>query len=107
MSDFSSDLGRLSSAEDFFGYFQIEFDPRVVAVSRLHILGRFHDYLARIDGLDTLDDEVKRAAHREALAMAYSDFVASSARSEKVFPIFRFGRRAFVALSAVRPLSKS
>lgn len=107
MSDFSGDLERLSSAEDFFGYFQVDFDPKVVAVNRLHILRRFHDYLARIKDLDTWDDEAKRAAYREELARAYGDFVASSAREEKVFPIFRFGKGAFVALSSVRPLSKN
>ena len=106
MSDFSSELAKLSSAEDFFGHFQIEFDPKVMAVNRLHILKRFHDYLARIEGLDTLDGDAKRATYRQELVRAYGDFVTSSARAEKVFPVFRLARGAFVALSSVRPLPR-
>lgn len=107
MKDFSSDLGGLSSAEDFFGYFRIKFDPMVVAVNRLHILKRFHDYLMRVENLDTQDDDAKRMVYRQALARAYDDFVASSARNEKVFPVFHRGKGAFVALSSVRPLQRN
>jgi nitrogenase-stabilizing/protective protein len=106
MSEFSDDLGCLSSAEDFFAYFHIETDPTVVAVNRLHILKRFHDYLARIDGLDIEEDDVRRAAYREALARAYGDFIASSAGAEKVFPIFQRGKNAFVALSSIRSVAR-
>ena len=43
---FEEDLAELSSAEEFLEYFGIDFDGRVVQVNRLHILQRFHDYLA-------------------------------------------------------------
>jgi hypothetical protein len=44
---FAEDLADLSSAEEFLDYFAIDFDARVVQVNRLHILQRFHDYLAK------------------------------------------------------------
>ncbi|MER2623064.1 MAG: nitrogenase-stabilizing/protective protein NifW, partial [Accumulibacter sp.] len=44
---FEDDLADLSSAEEFLEYFDIDFDVRVVQVNRLHILQRFHDYLAK------------------------------------------------------------
>ena len=47
MSDLSflDDIEELSAAEEFLEYFEIEFEPKVVMVNRLHIMQRFHDYL--------------------------------------------------------------
>ena len=107
MSDFSRELSELSSAEDFFAYFDIAYDPQVMTVNRLHILKRFSAYLAEVAGLDAMTDETRRAAYRDGLLRAYDDFVSSSARVEKVFPVFRRGGNAFVALSSVRPVSRT
>ena len=41
------ELQDLSSAEDFLEYFGVAYDQKVVQVNRLHILQRFHDYLAQ------------------------------------------------------------
>jgi hypothetical protein len=59
MSQLWRDLADLSSAEDFFAYFDLTFDPKVMAVSRLPILKRFHDNLSRVDGLESLDDPAR------------------------------------------------
>lgn len=79
------DLAQLASAEEFLDYFDIPFDARIVQVNRLHILQRYHDYLAK--------QEVGRppdyAAWRRWLLRAYEDFVGSSAQQEKVFAVFR------------------
>jgi nitrogenase-stabilizing/protective protein len=81
------DLKELSSAEDFLGYFGIAFDPAMVQVNRLHILQRFHDYLAQVEVMP--QEPVHRfALHADLLAGAYSDFVRSDARTEKVFRVF-------------------
>ncbi|MCB1907604.1 MAG: nitrogenase-stabilizing/protective protein NifW [Rhodocyclaceae bacterium] len=80
-------LDSLESAEDFLNYFDVAFDPSIVQVSRLHILQRYHDYLAEaLD--DKAGEEARRAAHRDALAHAYADFVASTPLAEKVFKVF-------------------
>lgn len=82
------DLKGLISAEDFLDYFEIDYDPAVVQVNRLHILQRFHDYLAEIDELP--DHAATRwALYADRLLCAYRDFVASDARTEKVFRVFR------------------
>ena len=47
MSDFEDDLEDLVSAEDFLEYFQVPYEASVVHVNRLHILQRFHDYIAK------------------------------------------------------------
>jgi nitrogenase-stabilizing/protective protein len=88
IDDFESDLAELSSAEDFLDYFRIDYDPKVVQVNRLHILQRFHNYLAELDELP--DGAAARwALHADRLAAAYQDFVVSDALTEKVFRVFR------------------
>ncbi len=87
MATLEQDLRELEGAEDFLDYFAIRYDPHVVEVNRLHILQRFHDYLARI-ALPP-DEPGRREVHRNALCLAYQDFVSSDARTEKVFKVFR------------------
>ncbi len=95
---FEDDLADLSSAEDFLDYFGIEFDPRVVQVNRLHILQRYHDYLAKQEAGKTPE----YAAYRSWLLRAYEDFVGSSAQQEKVLAIFRKADgTSFVPLSSL------
>ena len=85
--DFESDLAELSSAEDFLDYFRIAYDPKVVQVNRLHILQRFHDYLAQAGELPE-GAAARWALHADRLEAAYQDFVVSDARTEKVFRVF-------------------
>ena len=42
-------LRDLATAEEFLEFFDLPYDPAVVRVKRLHILQRFHDYLAHAD----------------------------------------------------------
>jgi nitrogenase-stabilizing/protective protein len=94
------DLKELSSAEDFLGYFGVAFDPAIVQVNRLHILQRFHDHLAHVEAMP--EDPAERfSLHADLLAGAYSDFVRSDARTEKVFRVFHKHepRQATVPLS--------
>ena len=100
--DLEAELDELSSAEDFFRFFNIETDPSVVFVNRLHILQRFHDYLETDtggpdDGISWFD------YYARFLRRSYQDFVASDARKEKVFKVFRTekAKPAFVPLEAV------
>ena len=86
-SEFELDMDELSSAEDFLEYFEIEYNPSVVHVNRLHILQRFHDYLDDISAMPESDDE-KHQLYAGMLSSAYSDFVESDALTEKVFKVF-------------------
>lgn len=98
-------LEDLSTAEDFLTYFAIPFDPNVVHVNRLHILQRFHDYLARLE-LPS-DESAKYAVYQEWLSRAYQDFVSSDSLTEKVFRVFQTaktpegGMSTFVSLDRV------
>ena len=97
------DLDELSSAEDFLDYFAIKYEPAVVHVNRLHILQRFHDYLAEVSDMPENDGE-RFQIYADLFKGAYEDFVASDAVTEKVFKVFRTNepQEVFVPLSDLR-----
>jgi nitrogenase-stabilizing/protective protein len=91
--EFALDLEELSSAEDFLDYFGVRYEPAVVQVNRLHILQRFHDYLAGVEEMPA-DPAERWVLHADLLSGAYQDFVTSDAATEKVFRVFhRHGPR--------------
>jgi len=100
---FEDDMEELSSAEEFLQYFEIEYDQSVVHVNRLHILQRFHNYLAEAeDGMPEYE-EGKREVYKELLEKAYQDFVGSDAATEKVLKIYRMQepQQVFVSLDSL------
>ncbi|HYG87266.1 MAG TPA: nitrogenase-stabilizing/protective protein NifW [Azospirillum sp.] len=85
---FKDDFEDLETAEDFLTFLGVPYERRVVDVNRLHILQRFHDYLAADTGLESLTDDADLAArHRAHLERAYQDFVASTGIAEKTFKV--------------------
>ena len=100
-------LTELVSAEDFLQYFDVSFEPSVVQVNRLHILQRFHDYLAKEPQANSGGDVERAAIYRRCLTQAYEDFVKSDALTEKVFAVFNHtplpegGQSTFVPLDKV------
>lgn len=107
MTTFSEDLATLSSAEEFFAYFGIACDPNVMASSRLHILQRFHDYLAGIVDLESLDDAARTAVYREQLQCAYADYANGTRNARQVFPGLLRATGNFVALSSLTGCRKN
>jgi nitrogenase-stabilizing/protective protein len=109
-------MRRLSAAEEFFQLLDVPYEQGIVNVARLHILRRMGQYL-RGDNLDGLSEDEQRAACREHLATAYSDFVRSSPIQERVFKVHQEAvapkappkpAGVFVPLSAVTgPAAKS
>jgi nitrogenase-stabilizing/protective protein len=98
MSSLLERLSKLSAAEDFLGFFNIQFDERVVHVYRLHILKRFYQYLHREPGLASLDDAPLHARYRDLLQRAHDDFVSSTAAEQKVFKVFQDAQGKSVSL---------
>ncbi len=99
---FLDDMRDLYSAEDFLNYFDIEFDENVVQVNRLHILQRFHDYLAKATDAP-MEEAPLRAHYKRHLLQAYRDFVNSDALTEKVFKVFHLHgpQETFVSLNTL------
>jgi nitrogenase-stabilizing/protective protein len=96
--DFEDETADCASAEDFLEHFGVPYDRAVLQVSRLHILQRFHDYLAGRAGRPGNFDDC-----RTLLERAYADFVTSDAQTEKVFRVFqRASGIATVPLTAIR-----
>jgi nitrogenase-stabilizing/protective protein len=91
-------LSKLSAAEDFLAFFDIDFDERVVHVYRLHILKRFYQYLNREPGLETLDEAPLHERYRSLLQRAHDDFLTSTAAREKVFKVFQDAQGKSVSL---------
>lgn len=100
-SELDLDLDELSSAEDFLDYFGVEYVQSIVHVNRLHILQRFHDYVAKVDMPES--DEARFEVYKTNLARAYQDFVESDSYTEKVFKVFRMNepQSAFVSLDDI------
>ena len=88
-------LSKLSSAEDFFRFLDIPFDPVVLNVARLHILRRMGDNLRQTS--DEPNEAKARAFFRTHLERAYQDFVRSSPIDERVFKVHKDAIRSRVA----------
>jgi nitrogenase-stabilizing/protective protein len=82
---------KLVDAEDYFHFFEVPFDPKVVRVNRLHILKKFGQFREVIDKEWPVDGppDKKRDAYRKALELAYETFLTSTAQDEKLFKVFR------------------
>jgi len=102
-SELEPDMDELVSAEDFLDYFEIDYEPSVVHVNRLHILQRFHDYNAWAGELPE-DETVLRALYHDHLLKAYDDFVNSDALTEKVFRVFHMNepQTGFVSIDDIK-----
>jgi nitrogenase-stabilizing/protective protein len=80
-------LAKLSSAEDYFRFLGVSYDPAVLNVARLHILRRMGDNL-REAGMEP-DEAKARAYFRAHLERAYQDFVKSTPIKERVFKVHK------------------
>jgi nitrogenase-stabilizing/protective protein len=81
-------LGRASSAEDFFALLGVDYDPKHVNVVRLHILRRMGQYLVSEDFAGMSDAEVTQRC-KAVLEQAYADFLASSPLDQRVFKVLK------------------
>ena len=102
MSEFLKGFSALTDAEEFFQYLGVPYDPRMVAVKRLHILKSFNERLAGLDGAG-LGDQALRDRYAAALTEAYNGLTGVEARDARLFKVFRQEpARGFVPLAAVR-----
>ncbi|MEI9401901.1 nitrogenase stabilizing/protective protein NifW [Mesorhizobium argentiipisi] len=88
VTDILTRLKGLSSAEEFFVTLGVCYDPKVLNVSRLHIMKRMGQYLAKEDFSD-LTDQVIAARARATLERAYEDFATSSPLRHRVFKVLK------------------
>ena len=77
-----------SSAEDFFALLGVEYDSKIVNVTRLHILRRMGQYLVSED-FAGLSDAAIHERCKAVLQQAYADFVTSSPLDQRVFKVLK------------------
>lgn len=82
------ELQELETAEDFLDHFEVPYDIAVINRTRLHVLQRFHDYLAKAEE-EPADDAARDALLRDYLLRAYDDFIRSDPLTERVFKVLR------------------
>mgnify|MGYP006274160425 CR=1 FL=1 len=102
MNPIFKQIESFSAAEEFFEFFEIDYEPAVVHVNRLHILKRFNQYLVRSPLSEDLDEFTLKSALKAHLSQAYEDFVQSSAQREKVFKVFQDQDAKSISLDSMR-----
>ncbi|MCK9874973.1 nitrogenase-stabilizing/protective protein NifW [Frankia sp. Ag45/Mut15] len=83
---------RCTTAEQYFDLLEVEVDPRVVAVNRLHILRVFGGERVKVleaAGGDQADPETLLAAYRAALIRSYESFLTATALDHRVFKVLK------------------
>jgi nitrogenase-stabilizing/protective protein len=83
---------RCTTAEQYFELFEIEVDPRVIAVNRLHILRVFSGELAKLhdaSGGERADAEELLRDYRAALQRSYDSFLTATALDHRVFKVLK------------------
>ncbi|HBE18455.1 MAG TPA: nitrogenase stabilizing/protective protein [Cyanobacteria bacterium UBA11149] len=83
------DFRNLTDAEDYFKFFNLSYDPKVVNVNRLHILKKFSELVQEIDANSTEEDREKKFdLYKAALQQAYQVFLTSTSLDQKLFKVF-------------------
>ncbi len=103
MLELEQEMDELQSAEDFFEYFSIDYEQKVVQVNRLHILQRFHNYISQVENMPETDAAL-HTLYATLLKTAYQDFEQSNAITEKVFKVFQAQQpqQIFVPVSSLK-----
>ena len=81
---------QLSDAEEYFEFFQLPYDQKVINVNRLHILKKFSEFIQQIDENNSeLSNSEKLSIYRDALEQAYQIFLESTPLEQKLFKVFK------------------
>ncbi|HIK03629.1 MAG TPA: nitrogenase-stabilizing/protective protein NifW [Trichormus sp. M33_DOE_039] len=89
MTNTIEEFKKLTDAEEYFKFFALEYDPKLVNVNRLHILKKFSQFISEIDSNSELSNEEKLNQYSLALQQAYQTFLESSPQEQKLFKVFK------------------
>jgi nitrogenase-stabilizing/protective protein len=93
---------KLVDAEDYFKFFELEYDQKVVHVNRLHILQKFSANIKEIDKNNSeVNDSELLGKYREALENAYQLFIESTPQEQKLFKVFHQKPKNVVKLTEI------
>jgi nitrogenase-stabilizing/protective protein len=89
MSGTLAEFNQIVDAEQYFEFFDLPYDAKVVNINRLHILRKFSQFVQNIDaGSTTTTQEERLEEYKAALQQAYAVFLNSNALEQKLFKVF-------------------
>lgn len=68
------DFKALSDTEEYFDFFDLEYDERLIYVKRFHIMKKYGEMIAKAEGQDFMSDEKKLDFYKFALITVYKNF---------------------------------
>lgn len=93
---------KIVNAEDYFEFFKLPYDAKIVNVNRLHILKKFSQLMKEIDESNpNISTDEKLSQYRLALENAYQVFIESNAQTEKLFKVFNQKPKNVVMLTEI------
>lgn len=102
MSITLAEFNKITDAEQYFEFFKLPYDPKVVNVNRLHILQKFSQFVKQINtNSPDLSEAEKLDRYREALEQAYDVFTTSSPLEQKLFKVFNEKPQNVVLLTEI------
>ena len=95
-------LKQLTDAEEYFQFFHLDYDPKVVSINRLHILKQFSKYMEEIDvNYPEMGEADRLSRYKEALLQAYDVFLTTSPLQTKLFKVFNEKPQNIVMLGEI------
>lgn len=102
MTQSIEEFKKLVDAEEFFLFFQLPYDQKIVNVNRLHILKKFSQYISEIDEkFPNLSELEKLTQYCQALQKAYQVFIESTPHEQKLFKVFNDKPKNVVTLTEI------
>jgi len=90
---------KLTDAEDYLRFFDIEYDRDFVNINRLHILKQFSLLIQEVDKVfSDVTEAEKLEKYNLALEEAYQVFLTSSPLETKLFKVFQTKPKNFISL---------
>jgi len=95
-------FNQIVDAEEYFDFFQLLYDQKIVNVNRLHILKKFSQFIKEIDENYTdISSSDRLNKYREALEKAYQVFLESTPQEQKLFKVFNEKPKNVVTLTEI------
>ncbi len=97
-----AEFQKLSDAEDYLNFFNIEYDGEFVNINRLHILKQFSLLISEVDkAFPDVSESEKLEKYGSALSEAYELFLTSTPIDTKLFKVFQAKPKNFVSLESL------
>ena len=68
------EFNTLTDAEEYFDFFDLDYDERLLYVKRFHILKKYGEMIAKAEAQELLSDDKKLEFYKFALITVYKNF---------------------------------